>query len=161
MTNEPVITHRFLFNGGDNGGEQLVLVTEFFHNGDPVASGEDPATKIFMNQKLRLNSYSNSAVFELYSALLEPSSLRGLADQLESARLAAHAKVLAAQQVAPARMTADQEADILRSLDDAQCPYVDRCNSNKCPKHGGAAKAIRGLLSELQAVRSERDRLLR
>lgn len=93
-------THRFIFNGFDNGGEQLVLVTRYYHNGDPLVFGEDPSTKIFLNQEIRLNSYGNAAVFELTSVVLNPRQLRSLVDQLEGAEHAACVQLRASAPVA-------------------------------------------------------------
>ncbi|HVK84222.1 MAG TPA: hypothetical protein VM513_08945 [Kofleriaceae bacterium] len=36
--------------------------------------------------------------------------------------------------------------DIEQRLASAQCSYMGRCNSSRCPKHGGEARALRKLL---------------
>ena len=77
--------HVFVFNPKDNGGESLCLVTEFFDNGD------DPKTGIYTNQKLSLQSYCNSAEFQLIGAALTPDNLRKLANELESELIKAKA----------------------------------------------------------------------
>ncbi len=68
-------THSFVFNKDDNGGEQLILTTDFFDNGD--------VDGIYSIQKLTLNSYGNSASFDLVGASFTPELLRQLADELE------------------------------------------------------------------------------
>lgn len=72
----------FCFNKKDNGGEALILTTEFYANGDPIT----PDTGVYLNQTITLNSYSNSAAFTLCGAFLTPTVLRELANELESAR---------------------------------------------------------------------------
>jgi hypothetical protein len=67
----------FCFNNEDNGGESLILTTEMFSNGDPEG--------IYYNQELSLQSYCNSASFNLVGAVLTAKTLRMLADQLENA----------------------------------------------------------------------------
>lgn len=69
----------FCFNEKDNGGESLTITTEFFHNGD-----DPPFEKtIYTNQEITLQSYANSASFNLAGCQLTPSNLRELANQLE------------------------------------------------------------------------------
>jgi hypothetical protein len=85
MTNAQVHKHVFCFNPKDNGGESLSLTTEFFDNGDH----KEP----YMNQTLTLQSYLNSASFELIGAALTPEVLRKLANELESAYLKTKAKI--------------------------------------------------------------------
>lgn len=67
--------HLFIFNKEDNGGESFALKTKHFGNGDP---GE-----FYVNQTLKLQSYSNSCEFHLFSAILTPQLLRKLANELE------------------------------------------------------------------------------
>jgi hypothetical protein len=80
-----VKTHSFNFNPHDNGGESLILTTKFIANGDPGG--------LFLNQEMTLQSYCNSATIALYGATITPHILRELANQLESAFLAAKEKV--------------------------------------------------------------------
>lgn len=68
-------THVFTFNPHDNGGEALMLKTEKISNGDPDG--------YYFNQTLTLQSYGNSASFNLYGAQITPLMLRKLADELE------------------------------------------------------------------------------
>lgn len=75
-------SHSFVFNEEDNGGESLVLTTEFYDNGD-YAHGLNQG--IFINQELTLNSYCNNATFNLVGVTLNPTILRQLADELEKA----------------------------------------------------------------------------
>ena len=75
--------HSFLFNKNDNGGESLILTTQFFSNGDPGPDG------IYCNQELVLNSYCNSASFNLYSTMITPELLRQLANELDVALIKA------------------------------------------------------------------------
>ena len=67
----------FVFNKRDNGGEALMLTTTFVDNGDP-----EPG--IYTNQQLTLNSYCNSASFNLSGASITPKILRELANELEA-----------------------------------------------------------------------------
>ncbi len=80
----PVHRHVFVFNPLDNGGESLTLITEFTDNGDRT---------IFYNQTLSLQSYSNSASFELYGIAMTPQILRKLANELEKEILKAKKKL--------------------------------------------------------------------
>ena len=72
-----VETHRFTFNPKDNGGEQVILKTEIYDNGDDTHN-------LYVNQTLSLCSYSNAAHLELIGATLTPQNLRKLADELEA-----------------------------------------------------------------------------
>jgi hypothetical protein len=87
MNNKILGDHRFNFTPQDNGGEALILRTIFYANGDPGIDG------VFTNQELLLNSYSNSAAFNLTSADLTPKNLRLLADELERAMAEAASQV--------------------------------------------------------------------
>lgn len=71
--------HHFVFNPSDNGGEQLILTTEWHANGDPITETEG----VLATQQLTLHSYGNSATFNLVGALLTPAKLRKLASELE------------------------------------------------------------------------------
>lgn len=73
---KPISSHSFIFNRSDNGGEQLILTTEFWWNGDLSPAG------IFTTQELTLNSYCNSATFALSGATITSDDLEGLAKQL-------------------------------------------------------------------------------
>jgi septal ring factor EnvC (AmiA/AmiB activator) len=53
------------------------------------------------------------------------------------------------------RLSVERLEEIRSGADAGQCPYVGRCNSSRCPKHGGAARAVRDLLAELDAVRAD------
>lgn len=75
--NAPFYKHTFCFNPVDNGGESLVLLTNFFKNED----GE-----IFTTQQLTLQSYCNSAAFELAGTQMTPNNLNKLANELEAAQ---------------------------------------------------------------------------
>lgn len=81
----------YLFNAQDNGGEGLTLTIDYFDNGDAAAGLPDG---IFMNQKLTLQSYCNSASFELVGAILTPENLRELADIIENGEKLALSKVV-------------------------------------------------------------------
>lgn len=78
MTDKLLKRHIFIFNPKENGGEQLMLCTNFVDNGDPGSSG------IFTNQALTLQSYCNDATFNLLGASLTPENLRRLANELET-----------------------------------------------------------------------------
>lgn len=77
-----VMSHVFVFNKKDNGGESLFLTTDFIDNGD---------NETVVNQTLTLNSYCNSASFSLCGATLTPENLRKLANELESSQIKANA----------------------------------------------------------------------
>lgn len=74
MKQEPIKTHHFVFDKFANGGETLTLTTHFFVN---------PDGSIRWNQELTLNSYGNSASFNLNSTLIDPKTLKKLAQELE------------------------------------------------------------------------------
>lgn len=88
-----VARHDFSFNPGDNGGEQLTLVSHIIDNGD-VAAGI-PEAGVFLNQELSLQSYGNCASFLLFGAPLTPDNLRKLANELEAAMIQAQAEIQA------------------------------------------------------------------
>lgn len=73
---ELVTTHRFSFNPFDNGGEQIYLITKVYDNGDEKDN-------IYFNQELKLQSYCNSASFNLVGAVLTSKLLRQMADEME------------------------------------------------------------------------------
>jgi hypothetical protein len=75
--------HVFTFNPRDNGGEALILTTEFYH----ALGGKE----IFSNHEISLQSYGNEANFMLHSIDITPELLRALADQLEQAEMDAAA----------------------------------------------------------------------
>jgi len=77
MDDRTIRKHVYIFNPDDNGGEQLLLVTRYWDNGDRDA---EP----YVTQELSLSSYCNAATFDLQGATLTPTNLRELANQLES-----------------------------------------------------------------------------
>lgn len=79
---QPIHSHYVEIGAHSNSGEALMLRTEWFSNGD-----EDGG--LFMNQQITLHSYSNSASFSLGSKILDPGTLRWLADQIEDEELKA------------------------------------------------------------------------
>lgn len=82
MPDKSLKKHYFVFNKNDNGGEQLTLTTEYFHNGDKENG-------IYTNQQLTLHSYCNEATFSLSGASIDSKALRELANQLDEARIEA------------------------------------------------------------------------
>ncbi len=74
-----LLTHTFCFNEQDNGGESLIIKTDYYDNGDDI-------NNIYTTQTLTLQSYFNSASFELCGIKLTPELLRKLANELEIAR---------------------------------------------------------------------------
>ena len=75
MTDKLLKKHVFCFNEDANGGEALTLQTSFF---------EDKENEhIYCVQELSLQSYGNSASFQLVGAAITPELLRKLADELE------------------------------------------------------------------------------
>lgn len=84
MQIKPLHTINFILNPKDNGGEQLIITTDFFANGDPVTA----TSGIFLSQQFTLQSYCNSASFNLCGAVFTPQKLRELADFIEKERVA-------------------------------------------------------------------------
>lgn len=74
--------HTFCLNPHDNGGESLLITTEFLSNGDNITEKDG----VFGTQSISMHSYCNSAQINLGSMLLNPKTLRELANQLESER---------------------------------------------------------------------------
>ncbi len=74
MEDKQLENHVFSFNPHDNGGEQVVLITKIFGNGDQGG--------IYYNQKLTMQSYCNAASFAMHG-VMTPKALRRLADELE------------------------------------------------------------------------------
>ncbi len=62
--------------GRNAGGEALVLTTKFFDNG-------------YINQELTLQSYGNSATFNLCGTVFDPETLRRIADEIECGQVVA------------------------------------------------------------------------
>lgn len=89
MAEKHLHKHVFCFDPANRGGGALLLKTYFINNGD------ENDNSVFMNQELTLNSYCNSATFNLYGTLLTPETLRKLANELESEMIEAKAKVKA------------------------------------------------------------------
>lgn len=85
-TDKLIGRHCFVFNNNDNGGESLSLETKVYSNGDPGG--------FYLNQTLNLQSYSNSASFNLFGAVITPSALRQLANQLEMELIKAKASTI-------------------------------------------------------------------
>ena len=70
---------RFVFNPEECGGTQLSIEIKYFDNGD---AAHGLPNGIFDNQILTLESYSNSASFNLTNGFT-PDSLRELANIIE------------------------------------------------------------------------------
>lgn len=71
------LIHRIvsIVNPEENGGEQVSIITEFYHTGDP-------RDDVLIFQKINLESYMNSVNMNL-GAVLTPEFLRNLADDIE------------------------------------------------------------------------------
>lgn len=82
---DPVKTHTFIINPSENSGEQLSLCTEFIPNGDPGV--------VFTNQSITLQSYCNCTTISLFGAQITPEILRQLANELDTAKNEAIAKL--------------------------------------------------------------------
>jgi len=76
VENKPILREVFRFNHDENGGEALILTTEYFVND----------TIIEMRQELSLQSYGRSASINLGINELTPYLLRVLADHLENGK---------------------------------------------------------------------------
>jgi hypothetical protein len=96
MSDRKLGQHTFIFNPSGNGGEALSLRTEFYDNGDSKA-GLPPETCIYWNQELTLQSYCNSASFNLCGISINPEALRKLANELERKQNLLEAQLLAEQ----------------------------------------------------------------
>lgn len=78
MSSDKIIgKHVFVFDKSPMSGESLNLETKIFHDDRYGKDG------LYYQQELKLKSWRNSAVFNLYEGQLNPSSLRKLADELE------------------------------------------------------------------------------
>ena len=75
---------RFEIDPKNCGGESFSITTEFYGNGDPGG--------VFINQRIGLQSYSNSAEFLLCGTTLTSDVLRKLADQIDAEMIKAKAK---------------------------------------------------------------------
>ncbi len=82
IKDKKIFERNYVINDEANGGESLTLQVDFLSNGDPDG--------IFMVQRLVLQSYSNSASFNLCGAILDPDKLRQIADFMDLA--ISHAK---------------------------------------------------------------------
>jgi len=92
MSKEPKVhTHDFYF-GKDKGGESLHLKIDYYHNGDDLESKNGVKQGIWADQKLTLNSYGNSASFNLHGTNFTSKDLRKLADELDAAEEIARQK---------------------------------------------------------------------
>lgn len=69
--------HVFDVNPEDNSGESVSITTEFLNNGDTKDN-------IYLQQTIIMQSYGNSASFNLSSAPLTPKKLRKWADELDN-----------------------------------------------------------------------------
>lgn len=74
MADKLLKRHVFTFNKHDNGGEALMLVTQFFHNGD--------VDGVYTNQEIELQSYCNSASINLCGIHIDSEILFKLAKEL-------------------------------------------------------------------------------
>lgn len=85
-----LLKHSFNLSPKERGNESLTITTEFVDNGD--RNGKS----IYTNQTLTLQSYYNSASFNLNGIQITPEILRKLANELDEARTKA---MFVAQQV--------------------------------------------------------------
>lgn len=84
MSKDKVLLRKcFIFDSKANGGESLSLTTEWIDSGDKISASCDG---VYINQTLTLESYGNSASFNLSGTTLTPENLRMLANELESSR---------------------------------------------------------------------------
>lgn len=90
MKEKPLHREVYVFNKEENGGGQLSLTIDYYDNGD-AAHGLPQG--ILINQELTLQSYCNSASFNLTSDF-NPKNLRELADTIEKGEVIARAKVV-------------------------------------------------------------------
>lgn len=86
----PLHEESFCFNKEDNGGESLILKIKYYDNGDAAHGLPDG---ILMNQELSLQSYGNSATFNLCGSAFTANELRELANLIEKGENKALAKV--------------------------------------------------------------------
>ena len=76
MQDKDLGTSIFCLNSEECGGQQVLLTTEVFSNGDPGADG------IHFLQKLSISSGDNFASMSFFN-IFRPDNLRELADMLE------------------------------------------------------------------------------
>jgi hypothetical protein len=79
MNDKPIHIHVYNINPYKNGGESIHFITEFYDNGD---GGSGLPANVFYNQRIEMQSYSNS-VSLLLTDIVTPAMLRDMADQLE------------------------------------------------------------------------------
>jgi hypothetical protein len=79
MSEQSLHRETFTFNKEDGGGAALHITIDYFDNGDAAHGLPDG---IYDNQKLTLESYGNSASFDLTSGFT-PENLRELANIME------------------------------------------------------------------------------
>jgi hypothetical protein len=84
--NKVLKTLTYTLNPAENGGESLILKTEFFDNGDHA---KGLPNGIYTNQTLTLQSYGNSASLHLCGTQLTSEILRDLANKLDQAKIEA------------------------------------------------------------------------
>lgn len=93
MSEKLIKTHTFIFNPGENGGEQLRLVTKFYHNGETIKNGRPDPKGIFINQELILESYCNKASLSLFGSAISADRFEKLARALREAEHEAELEV--------------------------------------------------------------------
>lgn len=79
MSNKLLKEHRFSLSPSELSSEGLSIVTKFYANGDEIT----PTGGVFVNQTITLQSYCNSASFNLIGTTLNSKILRMLADELD------------------------------------------------------------------------------
>lgn len=72
MSDKIIKRHSFIINPKDNGGEQVIITTDFISNGEGI----------YTSQEISLQSYCNSASIKLLGAQITPEILTNLAYQL-------------------------------------------------------------------------------
>lgn len=77
MSKKLIDSHIMICNPDCNGGENLVIKTNFYDNGDEE-------NNIFINQEITLHSYGNSCSFNLCGSPLTVEVLRELANKIEA-----------------------------------------------------------------------------
>ena len=76
--------HTTCVNEEDNSGESLMITTKVYSNGDDIVKRKDGNIDgIYFYQEITLQSYANSASFNLGSITLTPTILREIANELE------------------------------------------------------------------------------
>ena len=78
MSTKRLKRHSFVVNPQDNGGEQMIVTTDYYDNGDGGRAG------LYVDQTITLHSYGNVTTFRLTTAAFTLDVLRRFVKELTS-----------------------------------------------------------------------------